>query len=72
LEGWLWLVSVAPKNVGAFAVAALPDEAVRPTKVRGVTSTLRALRKYDADLLLMTSNHPYPKGLRPLRNWTLA
>lgn len=31
LDGWLWVVSLAPKNVGAAAVAAFPDETVRPT-----------------------------------------
>jgi hypothetical protein len=61
LEGWLWVVSLAPKNVGV-AVAALPDEAVRLAKMRGATSTLSTLRKYDADLLLMTGNQPFPKG----------
>ena len=66
------MVSLAPKNVGVVAVAALPDEAVRPTRTRGATSTLSTLRKYDADLLLMTWNHPSPKGLRTVRNWTLA
>jgi hypothetical protein len=54
LEGWLWVVSLAPKNVGVVAVAALPGEAVKPTRTRGVTSTLRMVRKDDADLLLMT------------------
>src|SRR6202035_6033776 len=56
LEGWLWLVSLAPKNAGVVAVGALPAEAVRPTRMRGATSTLSTLRKYDADLLLMTSS----------------
>src|SRR5215467_8237002 len=60
LEGWLWVVSLAPKNVGVAAVAALPDEAVRPTRMRGVTPTLSILRKYAADLVLMTSSQSPP------------
>jgi hypothetical protein len=54
LEGWLCVVSLAPKNDGDAVVAALPGEAVRPTRTRGVTSALSTARRYDADLFLMT------------------
>src|ERR1700751_1204970 len=37
LEGWLWTVSLAPKNVGAAGGAALPDETPRATGARGGT-----------------------------------